>query len=384
MHSSNPGSSSISSDQASSPVDVSQQTLQQPSLAAAGSPTRQRKQRRSQQAWDYKYKWNPCPSPCEANDDRCRKVEALIQNVLSYPIMPIHICKYLPRSSADLNSMTALVEQMASHFGKELTLVYITKTPRILELNFSTVLERIKAFRELFGVLDSDVPMMLRKYSGLVTLEPQEVRLRLDNLRELTGFNNQQMRAFVLKFPLGISYPPGLVRMWIERFRQLCFTRDEWTRTLQLEMTPSLMAFFLKDAGDQLLRLEYLASTGERPEWQLRTVMKPSDRTFRAKTKNFAMWEQRVKARRAQQRVAVKAARLQQQQQAEAAEIKAALLAEDEGQQQGTAAGPVQQQQWQQQWPQQLDQQQQLGQPGLQPQGPAAQVMQQQQGQPSP
>lgn len=70
------------------------------------------------------------------------------------------------------------------------------------------------------------------------------------------------MRAFVLKFPLAFSYPPGLVRMWIERFRQLCFTRDEWTRTLQLEMTPSLMAFFLKDAGDQLLRLEYLASTG--------------------------------------------------------------------------------------------------------------------------
>lgn len=191
--SSNTGSSSISSDQASSPVDVSQQILPQPLQAAAGSPTRQRKQRRSQQAWDYKYKWTPCPSPCEANDDRCRKVEALIQNVLSYPIMPIHICKYLPRSSADLNSMTALVEQMASHFGKELTLVYITKTPRILDQNFSTVLERIKAFRELFGVLDSDVPMMLRKYSGLLTLEAQEVRLRFDNLRELTGFNNQQV-----------------------------------------------------------------------------------------------------------------------------------------------------------------------------------------------
>jgi len=90
-----------------------------------------------------------------------------------------------------------------------------------------------------------------------------------------------QMRAFVLKFPLGISYPPGLVRMWIERFRQLCFTRDEWTRTLQLEMTPSLMAFFLKDAGDQLLRLEYLASTGDVRDGNSRGAGQGEERLFR-------------------------------------------------------------------------------------------------------
>lgn len=54
-------------------------------------------------------------------------------------------------------------------------------------------LQRIKSFRELFGVLDSDVPMMLRKFPGLVVLEPQELRTRYDNLRELTRFNNQQV-----------------------------------------------------------------------------------------------------------------------------------------------------------------------------------------------
>ena len=72
------------------------------------------------------------------------------------------------------------------------------------------------------------------------------------------------MRALVLKCPLVFSYHPAAVRGHIDRLRQLCFTRDEWTRNYQLEMTPSLMAFFLRDATDLLLRLEYLASTGER------------------------------------------------------------------------------------------------------------------------
>jgi hypothetical protein len=71
-----------------------------------------------------------------------------------------------------------------------------------------------------------------------------------------------QMRAFVLKFPMAFSYQPQNVRNWIERFQQLCLTRDEWTREYQLAMTPSLMAFFLRDASDLLLRFEYLASTG--------------------------------------------------------------------------------------------------------------------------
>jgi hypothetical protein len=70
------------------------------------------------------------------------------------------------------------------------------------------------------------------------------------------------MRGFVLKFPLCFSYKPTHVRASVERFQQLCFTRDEWAREYQLAMTPSLMAYFLKDAGDQLLRFEYLASTG--------------------------------------------------------------------------------------------------------------------------
>jgi hypothetical protein len=70
------------------------------------------------------------------------------------------------------------------------------------------------------------------------------------------------MRAFVLKFPLAFSFKPGHVRGAVERLQQLCFTRDEWAREYQLAMTPSLMAYFIKDMGDQLRRFEYLASTG--------------------------------------------------------------------------------------------------------------------------
>lgn len=228
-----------------------------------------------------------------------------------------------------------------------------------------------------------------------------------------------QMRAFVLKFPLAFSFKPSHVRGAVERLQQLCFTRDEWAREYQLAMTPSLMAYFIKDMGDQLRRFEYLASTGEgagqenlcnmsfgrgdalpgptqksstltspmcvlhaahvclhlpwgrpracctaavageRLEWRLRDVMKQADRTFRAKTKNFAVWEARVKARRAQQRSGAQAARaaaVQQQQQSEADAIKAAILAADKGQQ--LAAGMAQQGLPQQQgfWQQQAQQ----------------------------
>lgn len=103
------------------------------------------------------------------------------------------------------------------------------------------------------------------------------------------------------------------------------------------------------------------AVAGERLEWRLRDVMKQADRTFRAKTKNFAVWEARVKARRAQQRSGAQAARaaaVQQQQQLEADAIKAAILAADEGQQQ-LAAGMGQQQGLPQQqgfWQQQAQQ----------------------------
>lgn len=146
VHSSSSGSSTTgsSSEQPAQAVIAQAEALQQQ------QPSWQQQQRKSKgkgqpkqpgKEWDYKYKWQTCPSVCAAGDDRCYKVEALIQNVLSYPYMPPKICRYLPGLSADLNSMTALVEQMASHFGKELTLLYIAKWPLILELDFSTLLQ---------------------------------------------------------------------------------------------------------------------------------------------------------------------------------------------------------------------------------------------------
>lgn len=188
VHSSSAGSSEPELD---SPVQAdppSQQQQQQQQRQSRNPRTRAR------QRWDYKYKWQACPSLCSPGDERCFKVEALIQNVLSYPNMPPKVCRHLPNISADLDSMTALLEAMSAHFGKELTLLYINKYPTILELDFSTLSQRVKAFRELCGVLESDVPMLLRKFPGLVTLDPQEMRTRYDNLRDLTRFNNQEVR----------------------------------------------------------------------------------------------------------------------------------------------------------------------------------------------
>jgi hypothetical protein len=194
VHSSTAGSSEP--ELGSSPVQADPAPAQQQQQQQQQKQTRPRNPRtQARQRWDYKYKWQPCPSLCVTGDERCFKVEALIQNVLSYPNMPPKICRHLPGIRADLDSMTALLEAMSAHFGKELTLLYVNKYPSILELDFPTFTQRVKAFRELCGVLESDVPMLLRKFPGLVTLDPQEMRTRYDNLRDLTRFNNQEVSA---------------------------------------------------------------------------------------------------------------------------------------------------------------------------------------------
>jgi hypothetical protein len=70
-----------------------------------------------------------------------------------------------------------------------------------------------------------------------------------------------QLRFFILKFPLVFAMHPDRVRGSVERLRALCNTRDEWARDLH-EISPSLLAYFLRDAKDLLMRLEYLAATG--------------------------------------------------------------------------------------------------------------------------
>ncbi len=189
------------------------------------------------------------------------------------------------------------------------------------------------------------------------------------------------MRALVVKYPSCLTSAPSRLAANLDRLRQLCYTREEWARDLE-DISPSLVAYFLRDASDQIMRLEYLASTGaaarlpsdlhlrgfclptaapdgavacggwltldvtrcmmpphtrragERPEWQLRDVMKPANRSFRSKLRNFAQWEARVKARRAAAAAATAAAAAV----AETASIKAQLMAADGGSGSGSDA----------------------------------------------
>jgi hypothetical protein len=54
---------------------------------------------------------------------------------------------------------------------------------------------RHQAFRDLFGVLDSDVPAMLRKNPGLLLLDGPELRARYENVAHVTRFNAVQVRC---------------------------------------------------------------------------------------------------------------------------------------------------------------------------------------------
>jgi hypothetical protein len=77
---------------------------------------------------------------------------------------------------------------MAAHFGKELTLIYITKQPNLLNLDFDTVLNRCSSMRELLGIRDSDIPLMLRKCPQLLLVESQQLKAAYDHIPRVVSF----------------------------------------------------------------------------------------------------------------------------------------------------------------------------------------------------
>lgn len=143
--------------------------------------------------WTYKYKRMPCPSPCQKGETLCCQVEALVQNVLSFPNLPVQIYRALPRLQANINGMTALVESMASHFGKELTLCYLRAQPKLLELDFAAVLERCEALKKNLNIRDSDLPQLLRKCPHLLTMHPQEVKQNYEHIPRVIQFTPLQV-----------------------------------------------------------------------------------------------------------------------------------------------------------------------------------------------
>jgi hypothetical protein len=102
--------------------------------------------------------------------------------------MPVRISRLLPRVTADINSMTRFVESMAAHFGKELTLCYITKHPNLLNLDFDTVLKRCSSMQEMLGIRESDIPLMLRKCPQLLLVESHQLKAAYDHIPRVVSF----------------------------------------------------------------------------------------------------------------------------------------------------------------------------------------------------
>lgn len=111
------------------------------------------------------------------------------------------------------------------------------------------------------------------------------------------------MRQLVLKFPLVLNWHPEGLRAIIDALRQLAYTRDLWQQDFET-ITPSLLAFYIRDHCDQLRRLEFLVASGESPDWRLRDVFKPSNHLFARKHRSFGKWVSLVKRRAAAQEAA--------------------------------------------------------------------------------
>jgi hypothetical protein len=62
-------------------------------------------------------------------------------------------------------------------------------------------------------------------------------------------------------------------------------------------ITPSLLAFYIRDHVHLLKRLEYLVSRGEGLQMRLREVFKVSDKTFARRHPQFRTWSRLVQRR---------------------------------------------------------------------------------------
>jgi hypothetical protein len=70
-----------------------------------------------------------------------------------------------------------------------------------------------------------------------------------------------QAALLAIKYPSVLNLRSEAVAGRVDRLAHVAAAREQWLDDLE-GMTPSLLAYFLKDAPDLLLRLEYLASTG--------------------------------------------------------------------------------------------------------------------------
>jgi hypothetical protein len=262
------------------------------------------------QGWDYKYARIPCASPVTPDDTRCLKMEALFQHVLGYPRLPPRVHRHLRNSTATVDAVTSVVEGLSAKYGRELVLYLLRRCPLILDTDVATAVQKADVARSMLDLQPHEIFMILRKNPMLLVLDSVEARARYDRLHRITPLSHEAVKLMVRKYPLVLNSRSETIENVTERMRHLAYTRSMWQQDFDC-ISPSLLAFFLRDYADLLLRLEYLALSGESATWTLQQVFKPSNNLFAKKHRGFREWLSVRSARR--QQLARRAAQAQQE-----------------------------------------------------------------------
>jgi hypothetical protein len=120
-------------------------------------------------------------------------VEALFQNVLSFPKLPNRVVAALPYLTQSLEGITALVEQMAAHYGKELAFIFLKTDPAILNMDFAAVLQHQEQAQQVLGMAAQDMPLLLKKNPSLLCMPLEVMRQRYEALPRVCRLPPQQV-----------------------------------------------------------------------------------------------------------------------------------------------------------------------------------------------
>ncbi|GLC67023.1 hypothetical protein PLESTF_000503100 [Pleodorina starrii] len=295
-----------------------------PKPRAAGPPRPRLRPPPPPLSWpDYPYTRSPVASACSPHDTAGLKLEALFQCVLHYPRAPPRLLRFLRREVPDdvearLAAITATVECLAGSVGREVA-VYLIRRSAWLVLQPAEVLApRMEAVRRLLrlqpGPGGGGVTDLLRKNPNLLRMQEDTVvgryRALQKALYDAVGFDEQQLRALIIKYPLILNFKHESVHSALMALRRLCSARPDWTAFYKA-LSPSQVAFFVRERVVTLLRLEYLLLTGGGSGMTLRDIMKTSNNSFNRSYGGFRSWMQarlaRLRQRMAQARAAMEA-----------------------------------------------------------------------------
>lgn len=236
-------------------------------------------------------------------DLRCFKVEALLQNVLGYPRLPSKLKDALRSMQRDVGDITQVVEELSAHLGKEITMHCVRKEPWVLAEDFNVIVSRLEYMQTMLQVSPTEMYTLVRKCPRLLIIDSSKLQSRYNALPGLTKFGPSQIHKMVHKYPPVLAFTTEYLQATLVRLRDLAFTRELWQEDLE-NITPSLFAFFINDAEDLLLRLEYLATTGQLPALHMRDIFKVSDQGFIRKAgPTYRKWLRSVKSKRMKSRL---------------------------------------------------------------------------------